>query len=154
MGWPSSAPSGRTPTVAGSNEVARHARSVNALTLRPMNTALPPDADFVDLEFLPPRSQCERHERATTDAAALVRSLRSYPRGRGDGDVALTMRTGAGSGAAPPAPPPDITFAAHSSLDLPRESTARSIDLLFDEPSTSAPAAAPPDTATEPMTRG
>ena len=38
---------------AGSNEAARHARSVSALTLRPMNTPLPPDADFVDLEFLP-----------------------------------------------------------------------------------------------------
>ena len=66
---------------------------------------------------------------------------------------ALTMITGAGSGAAPPAPPPDITFAAHSSLDLIRESTARSSDLLFDEPPAPAPAAAPPDAATEPTTR-
>jgi hypothetical protein len=38
---------------AGSNEAARHARGVSALTIRPMNTALPPDADYVDLEFVP-----------------------------------------------------------------------------------------------------
>jgi subtilisin family serine protease len=39
---------------AGSNEAARHARGVSALTIRSMDTALPPDADFVDLEFLAP----------------------------------------------------------------------------------------------------
>ena len=38
---------------AGSNEAARHARGVSALTLRAMNSALPPDADFVELEFVP-----------------------------------------------------------------------------------------------------
>src|SRR5262249_31117562 len=38
---------------AGGNEAARHARGVSALTIRPMNTALPPDAEYVDLEFVP-----------------------------------------------------------------------------------------------------
>jgi C-terminal processing protease CtpA/Prc/subtilisin family serine protease len=38
---------------AGSNDAARHARGVSALTLRPMNTALPPNADFIELEFVP-----------------------------------------------------------------------------------------------------
>lgn len=39
---------------AGSNEAARHARGISSLTIRSMDTALPPNADFVDIEFLPP----------------------------------------------------------------------------------------------------
>lgn len=36
---------------AGSNLAARHARGVDALTLRPMNVALPPEADWVHILF-------------------------------------------------------------------------------------------------------
>ena len=43
-----------------------------------MNTALPPDADFVDLEFVPPGRRRERPGGATTDAAAVVRALRAH----------------------------------------------------------------------------
>ncbi len=38
---------------AGSNEAARHARGVDALTVRPLSVALPPDANWVDLFFVP-----------------------------------------------------------------------------------------------------
>lgn len=36
---------------AGSNLAARHARGVDALTVRPMNVALPPEADWVNVTF-------------------------------------------------------------------------------------------------------
>ncbi|HEU0012659.1 MAG TPA: S8 family serine peptidase [Longimicrobium sp.] len=36
---------------AGSNPAARHVRGVDALTLRPMNVALPPEADWVHVTF-------------------------------------------------------------------------------------------------------
>lgn len=48
---------------AGSNEAARHARGVSALTIRPMNTALPPNADFIELEFVP--NGADANDRAT-----------------------------------------------------------------------------------------
>lgn len=37
---------------AVSNEAARRSRGVNALTIRAMNTTLPPEADHVDIEFV------------------------------------------------------------------------------------------------------
>ena len=128
---------------AGGNEAARHARGVSALTLRPMNTALPPDADFVDLEFVPRGADANdpaahrpmrqqwfvRYAPTTVGGVAAVAS-------------APAMVAGAGSGAATPpmtATPSAITFAAQSSVDLGRESAARSSDLIFTEPPSTAP---------------
>ncbi len=118
---------------AGGNEAARHARGVSALTVRPMNTALPPAADFVDLEFAPPG--------AGRDDAAARRSMRQhwfvrYAPTTVGGVAAVASAPPAPAPPPPPAAPPALVFAAQSSIDLGRESTARSGDLLF--------AAAPP----------
>lgn len=128
---------------AGGNEAARHARGVSALTIRPMNTALPPDADFVDLEFVPrgadPNDPATRRQmrqqwfvRYAPTTVGAVAAVASAP----------AMAAGAGKDAATP---PVITFAPQSSLDLGRESMARSSDLLFTDP----PPAAPPNIAIE-----
>ena len=112
---------------AGSNEAARHARGVSALTIRPMNTALPPDADFVELEFLPPG--------AASDESAQARSMRQLWFVRYTPPTAIAPAAAASNVAPPAAPasPADITFTAETSLDLARESVARSADLLFNE---------------------
>lgn len=130
---------------AGGNEAARHARGVSALTIRPMNTALPPDADFVDLEFVP--------RGADANDPAMRRTMRQqwfvrYAPTTVGGVVAVAAAPGSGT-ATPPttATPPAIAFAAQSSMDLGRESTARSSDLLFTESPPPAPPAAPPNTA-------
>jgi subtilisin family serine protease len=129
---------------AGSNDAARHSRGVSALTIRPMNTALPPDADFVDLEFAP-RGNPEvrksirqhwfvRYAPTTLGGVAAVASASSTIAGTGSGAAPST------TGTAPSA----ISFAAQSSMDLGRESMARSTDLIFAEPSAPAPPTAPP----------
>ena len=125
---------------AGGNDAARHARGVSALTIRPMNTALPPDADFVDLEFLAPGA----------NAPAEPHRMRQHWFVR----YAPTTIGGVAAVAVAPAPVqvpamapaaiPDITFSAQSSLDLGRESIARASDLLFPAQSPAAvPATAP-----------
>ncbi len=120
---------------AGSNDAARHARGVSALTIRPMNTALPPDADFVDLEFVPPGADL-------SDPAAR-RSMRQQWFVRYAPDTSGGMATAASTAPTasgpeitppPPAPPSAVSFAAQSSVDFGRESTARSSDLIFTEP--------------------
>lgn len=111
---------------AGSNDAARHARGVSALTIRPMNTALPPDADFVVLEFVLPG--------APSDGSAPAHSMRQawfvrYAPSTAPGGIVAAPQVGV---PAQPAPSPaDITFAPETSLDLARESHARSADLLF-----------------------
>jgi subtilisin family serine protease/C-terminal processing protease CtpA/Prc len=124
---------------AGGNEAARHARGVNALTIRPMNTALPPDADFVDLEFVPVGKDAN-------DPAALCGMrqhwfVRYAPINQG--------ATAAAAAPAPAAPPPPaaaspMEFAAHSSLDFGRESMARSSAILFESLASGQPPSAPP----------
>lgn len=135
---------------AGSNEAARHARGVSALTIRPMNTALPPDADFVDLEFVPRGADAnDPAARRTMRQQWFVRYAPTVGGVAASASASTTM-TGPGSAAAPPpvATPPAITFAAQSSVDLGRESTARSSDLIFAEPLPPPPPPAPPNTVT------
>ena len=96
---------GQRDQTAGSNEVARHARSVNALTLRPMNTALRGG-------FRRPGIPAPGANANDTNARRQMRQhwfVRYAPTlgGVETATSALTMRTGAGSGAAPPAPPPE-----------------------------------------------
>lgn len=128
---------------AGSNEAARHARGVSALTIRPMNTALPPDADFVDMEFVP-------HGGDANDPSArlMMRQhwfVRYAPTISGVAPVTAPPPVPSASTVAPAATaPPAITFAPQSSLDLGRESIARSSDLIFAEPADPAPPALMP----------
>ncbi|HEV2861015.1 MAG TPA: S8 family serine peptidase [Pyrinomonadaceae bacterium] len=128
---------------AGSNEAARHARGISALTIRPMNTVLPPDADFVDLEFVP--------RDADVNDPAAKRPMRQHwfvryaPSTVGGVSPAASAPAPVVHEAAPAGAP--ITFAAQSSIDFGRESTARSSDLLFAEPMAPAPPAAAPPTA-------
>lgn len=135
---------------AGSNEAARHARGVSALTIRPMNTVLPPDADFVDLEFLPPGikdtsvlSQMRQHwfVRYAPDKPSAAASAVS------SGPIAAPPLAGARLSSAPQA-----TLAAHSSLDLGRESTARSSEIIYEglSPGPSAAPTSPIQTDTQP----
>lgn len=134
---------------AGSNEAARHARGVSSLTIRPMNTALPPDADFVDVEYVPAGLR--------TNDPLNIRQMRQY------WFVRYAPTKSSGVEAAAPAPPPAAMPAAvraprpaapsaapHVSLDFARESLARSSEILFDggQPEPAAPsAAAAPDEA-------
>lgn len=127
---------------AGSNDAARHARGVSALTIRPMNTVLPPDADLVDLEFIP--------RGADVSDPATRRSMRQHWFVRyapstvgGVSPAASTPAAVAPESVPAPAAAP-ITFAAQSSIDFGRESTARSSDLLFVEPQQAAPQAPAP----------
>jgi len=135
---------------AGSNEAARHARGVSALTIRPMNTTLPPDADFVDIEFVP-------IDKDVNDSAAL-HQMRQYwfvryaplNPGVAEGAKAAGSSSLAAATPTPSAPShpaaPSAEIAAHSSLDFGRESTARSSALLFDALA-SAPAPSAPSVA-------
>jgi subtilisin family serine protease/C-terminal processing protease CtpA/Prc len=133
---------------AGSNEAARHARGVSALTIRPMNTTLPPDADFVDLEFVPVS--------AIANDPAAPRSMRQqwfvrYAPTTVGGVAALASAPGMApaGGAQSSTADSSISFAAQSSIDLARESIARSADLLFEEPATPVSPAVPPATTAE-----
>lgn len=125
---------------AGSNEAARHARGVSALTIRPMNTILPPDADLVDLEFVP--------RGADVNDPASKRPMRQHwfvryaPSTVGGVSATAPAPSPVVHGAAPAAAP--TNFAAQSSIDFGRESTARSSDLLFTGPTLGAPQAAAP----------
>jgi subtilisin family serine protease/C-terminal processing protease CtpA/Prc len=128
---------------AGGNEAARHTRGVSALTIRPMNTALPPDADFVDLEFVP--------RDADPQDSSARRKMRQ------DWFVRFAPSTSAPAeltSSAPVAPamvPANmaVAAAARSSLDLGRHSTQRSLDMLYGLPGAGAPLAAdsPPQVA-------
>ncbi|WP_328524041.1 S8 family serine peptidase [Kribbella sp. NBC_00359] len=128
---------------AGSNEAARHARGVNALTIRPMNTTLPPDADFVDLEYLP--LGVDANDPAARRSMRQQWFVRYAPTTVG-GVAPLASAPAATGGAQQPTSglPPAISFAAQSSIDMTRESTARSSDLLFgDSTSSAVPASLP-----------
>jgi cytosine/adenosine deaminase-related metal-dependent hydrolase len=46
---------------AGSNPDARHARGLNALTVRPLASCLPPDEDWVNIRWLDPAGQPHDH---------------------------------------------------------------------------------------------
>ncbi|MBB3265208.1 subtilisin family serine protease/C-terminal processing protease CtpA/Prc [Azospirillum sp. OGB3] len=121
---------------AGSNEAARHARGVSSLTIRPMNTALPPDADFVDLEFVPPGTVAD-------DPAARVSMRQSWFVRYAPATVAQVQATvAAGTPPSRAATPPVHARHAQSSLDLSRESIARSADLIFEPPKAAAPSPA------------
>jgi subtilisin family serine protease len=125
---------------AGSNEAARHARGISALTIRAMNTALPPDADFVNLEFLP------------VGADAVPCTMRQEWFVRYAPSTANGLETLAGELESPaPAPPPSSEPMSHIALDLVRESTTHAQSLVFDErPPTPPPApAAPPPISNE-----
>jgi subtilisin family serine protease/C-terminal processing protease CtpA/Prc len=120
---------------AGSNDAARHARGVSALTIRPMNTALPPEADFVDLEFVP-----------VGDNPTTRQSMRQHWFVR----YAPSTIGGLAAVASAPAPfvtppptSPSISFASQSSVDVGRESTARSSELLFSDSVAPTPSAMP-----------
>jgi len=138
---------------AGSNDAARHARGVSALTIRPMNTALPPDADFVDLEFVPRgidvNDQAARRSmrqqwfvRYAPTTVGGIAAVASAPL------IAVPPSTQSPPPAPAPAsttPPSGITFAAQSSVDFGRESTSRSSDLIFSAPPTpTSPPSTPP----------
>lgn len=123
---------------AGGNEAARHARGVSALTIRPMDTALPPDADFVDLDFLKPDAAGSPAERRRMRQHWFVRFI---PASGATGAI-FTVPPQATAVDSGNVLPPDIRFASDSSLDQARESTARMQDILYSEPT--APAAAAP----------
>ena len=123
---------------AGSNDAARHARGVSALTIRPMNTALPPDADFVDLEF------ALRDADANDPAAKRQMHQQWFVRyAPATHDVAEAAAPSAAivEPASTIAEPQGISIAGRSSVDFGRESTARSSRLLFDPNSLPRPAA-------------
>lgn len=123
---------------AGSNNAARHARGVSALTIRPMNAALPPDADFVDLEFVPVGANA-----ANPNARQSMRQqwfVRYAP--TTVGGLAAVAATPAPV-VTPPASSPSISFASGSSVDIGRESTARSSELIFGDSSAATPPAMP-----------
>lgn len=128
---------------AGSNDAARHARGVSSLTIRPMNTALPPDADFVDIEFIP------------RDADAANPSLRRKMRQDWFVCYAPTITTSPDRAAAPaqvandPAfaldpGPQSLSFGSNSSVDFSRHSVARSASIIFEQPPSVAPPGAMP----------
>ncbi len=127
---------------AGSNDAARHARGVSSLTIRPMNTALPPDADFVDIEFLPrggdPTDPAQRRQMrqewfvryAPTIAAGSDKTAVSAP------SEQIQPQS--------PQPAPDaVSFAANSSVDFSRHSVARSTSVIFDQPAMASPPEVP-----------
>ena len=137
---------------AGSNDAARHARGVSALTIRPMNTALPPDADFVDLEFVP--RGVEENDPTGKRSMRQQWFVRYAPATPGGVAAAVFTPTVPGSSSPPPsqpsaapkksAPSPS-SFEAQSSVDVGRESTARSSDLIFGgPPEASLPPTPPP----------
>jgi subtilisin family serine protease len=128
---------------AGSNEAARHARGVSALTIRPMNTALPPDADYVELEFVVRGADVrDPAARRRMRQPWFVRYTASI--GGGVEPVASSGAPPTTAPVMPPPAPPVITFNGQSSLDIGRESTARSSALVFGEAPDSTPPAAPP----------
>ncbi|MBY5523584.1 S8 family serine peptidase [Rhizobium leguminosarum] len=140
---------------AGSNDAARHARGVSSLTIRPMNTALPPDADFVDMEFLPRGGDIsDPSQHLTMRQQWLVRYSPTTSAGSGKAAVsappALTL---------PQSAPPTsnaFSFAANSSVDFSRHSVERSASVIFDGPVPAvdpAPTAAPERTAAVPVAR-
>jgi subtilisin family serine protease len=116
---------------AGSNEAARHARGVSSLTIRPMNTALPPDADFVDIEFLPRVADFnDPAQRRSMRQSWLVRYSPTTPAGSDKSAVSRTSSQ-------PSAQPADesrnpVSFAANSSIDFGQYSSARSATVLFE----------------------
>ena len=148
---------------AGSNDAARHARGVSALTIRPMNTALPPDADFVDLEFVPPRTNAaDPSARLLMRQQWFVRYAPSTVGGMATTAGATPSAAPGGAPSSPSGPPPSvppspISFAAQSSVDFGRESMARSSTLIFEEAAVPAPPpvvpAAPPNAAAESASR-
>lgn len=122
---------------AGSNNAARHARGVSALTIRPMNTALPPDADFVDLEFVTLGGDV-----VNPNARQSMRQqwfVRYAPTTGGLTAIAFAPTPVV----TPPAPSPSISFASESSVDIGRESIARSSELIFSDSFTATPPAMP-----------
>lgn len=108
---------------AGSNEAARHARGVSSLTIRPMNTTLPPDADFVTLEFAPLG--------ASPDDPNTRRRMRVFWFARFTSSRSDEAATGAVPALAP-ASPPDIVRAATSSVEIGRESVRHAEEALFE----------------------
>lgn len=140
---------------AGSNDAARHARGVSALTIRPMNTVLPPDADLVDLEFVP--RGADVNDPTTRRIMRQHWFCRYAPKVGGDSPAASSPAAATVPESAPAPAAQPITFAAQSSIDFGRESTARSSDLLFTEPPQAAPQAAvpaaPPVPLAEPSAR-
>lgn len=117
---------------AGSNDAARHARGVSALTLRPMNTALPPEADFVDLEFVP--AGADARDPAARQVMRQAWFVRYAP-------ATIGTMDGSADRAAPQAQQgPAPGRSAPSAIDIGRESTARAGAEIFD-----AEAWVPPD---------
>lgn len=127
---------------AGSNDAARHARGVSALTIRPMNTVLPPDADLVDLEFIP--RGADVNDPTTRRVMRQHWFVRYAPSTVGGVSPAASSPAATVTESAPAPAAGPVTFAAQSSIDFGRESTARSSDLLFSEPPQAAPQAAAP----------
>jgi C-terminal processing protease CtpA/Prc/subtilisin family serine protease len=125
---------------AGSNEAARHARGVSALTIRAMNTALPPDADYVDLEFAP--QGADANDPSTHRTMRQSWFVRYAPATAAPNVIAQSAQPSTPQ--PPQAPPSAITFGPEVSLDLGRESTARSSELIFAEPPAAPNAVAPP----------
>ncbi|UVC19352.1 S8 family serine peptidase [Mesorhizobium onobrychidis] len=126
---------------AGSNDAARHARGVSSLTIRPMNTALPPDADFVDIEFLPrggdPQDLSKRQQMRQQWL------VRYSPTTSAGSDKAAVSSPPAQIQPQSPQPTPEaVSFAANSSVDFSRHSVARSKSIIFDQP---AAMVAPPE---------
>lgn len=137
---------------AGSNDAARHARGVSALTIRPMNTALPPDADFVDLEFVTPGGDAANpNARQSMTQQWFVRYAPTTVGGL------AAVASAQAPVVTPPAPTPSISFAGQTSVDFARESTARSSELIFSDTiapiSPPAPGPVPPTTVTDTPSR-
>ncbi len=132
---------------AGSNEAARHARGVSSLTIRPMDTALPPDADYVDIEFVPPGEDAS--EGAQPHKMRQYWFVRYAPTKSSVFDAPAAPPPAAGipgpdaAAAAATFDAPETRLEAHSSLDLGHESTARSSKILFESESIFTPAAPP-----------
>jgi subtilisin family serine protease len=123
---------------AGSNEAARHARGVSALTIRAMNTALPPSADFVDIDFIP------RGMEANDSTAS--RAMRQHWFVRFTSALAGVQAVTAAQHRDSIHPAEMLSqqrVSFHSALDLGRESVNRASSMLF-EPESQIPVAAAP----------
>lgn len=118
---------------AGSNDAARHARGVSSLTIRPMNTALPPDADFVDMEFLPRGGDFnDLSQRRQMRQQWLVRY--SPTTSAGSDKTATSVLPTQVPPKLLPQTPNAVSFAANSSVDFSQYNVARSASVIFDQP--------------------
>lgn len=137
---------------AGSNEAARHARGVSSLTIRPMNTALPPDADYVDIGFVP--RDRDAHDASTLREMRQFWFVRYAPLTASGTAASAPASAAIGLPASMPATVAPPVPAAHLSLDLARESTARSSTVLFEETPPAPPEQPAPYPAAVPPAAG